>query len=679
MQILQLGLLLLAATETLVAPSFSPAGAGPQRGVRSGPQAKTTAYTPSQREYYLSPEQVAYIRPGVNVTILGVTNTGPGQNPVVEVSFTDDLGQPLDRNGAITPGPIDAEFILGQWNPATYDYVNLTTVAFGPGAIYPLHDVGGTWTDVAVGDSKYTFAKTLPANLDVTQTLTLGIYATRSTTDIIGKDYQAPAALLTYRPDGGTPTSVFAAIDTASCDMCHDPISMHGDHGPPIQDVRLCVMCHTQQMPVTQSGEPLTFRVLIHRIHDDKNVDVPGVTYPQDIRHCQTCHTASAADGFIWLTSPSSAACGACHTDVNFVTGAGHPAGPATDDECATCHIPQGDAEWDASVKNAHIVPLESSQLKGLNAQILSVANVGAGLAPVVTFELTNGDGSVVSPAQIAAAGGSLNILLGGPTSDYAMQPFRENAIKATFGGTTAVYSFTNAVPANATGTWTLSIETRRIVTLNPAPSKGPTTVEEGAPNQPFYIAITDSTPQPRRTVVALANCNTCHDRLYILFSHGGQRISIQHCVICHNPNGDDSSQRPAAQAPPESIEFARLIHRIHTGNQLTQNFTIYGFGGSVNTFNDVTFPGDRRDCDKCHNTGTNDLPLASDLLPVVTQRDYFTPRGPATAACTGCHDDKDVAAHAYLNTVFAPFFGEACGTCHAVGADWDVEKVHAR
>ncbi|MGE5717747.1 MAG: multiheme c-type cytochrome, partial [Acidobacteriota bacterium] len=57
--------------------------------------------------------------------------------------------------------------------------------------------------------------------------------------------------------------------------------------------------------------------------------------------------------------------------------------------------------------------------------------------------------------------------------------------------------------------------------------------------------------------------------------------------------------------------------------------------------------------------------------------------RGSATAACTGCHDSRDVAAHAFLNTAFFPGSptvpAEACGTCHATGADWDVAKVHAR
>jgi hypothetical protein len=66
----------------------------------------------------------------------------------------------------------------------------------------------------------------------------------------------------------------------------------------------------------------------------------------------------------------------------------------------------------------------------------------------------------------------------------------------------------------------------------------------------------------------------------------------------------------------------------------------------------------------------------------VVTLRDYFSPQGPATAACLGCHDSRDVAAHAFTNTANFPgsnIPAEACATCHGTGADFDVAKVHAR
>ena len=126
------------------------------------------------------------------------------------------------------------------------------------------------------------------------------------------------------------------------------------------------------------------------------------------------------------------------------------------------------------------------------------------------------------------------------------------------------------------------------------------------------------------------------------------------------------------------------MIHRIHTGEELAQDYTVYGFGGAISTFNDVTYPGDRRNCLACHTTqAVVELPLPITNQPVITDRDFFSPMGSATAACTGCHDSRDVVSHAFINTSFFPKNptapAEACGTCHGTGADLDVAKVHAR
>jgi OmcA/MtrC family decaheme c-type cytochrome len=263
---------------------------------------------------------------------------------------------------------------------------------------------------------------------------------------------------------------------------------------------------------------------------------------------------------------------------------------------------------------------------------------------------------------------------MGGPTTDYSIQPFRERGDHSSFDGTTATYTFTHAIPADATGSWAFTIEARRDVAVT-YPPPGATTIREGAVNPVYYANLSGGTPDPRRTVIDMANCNTCHDQLTL---HGGQRFAAEECVICHNPNGDDSSQRPADQGPAESIDFKRLIHRIHTGEEMTQNFTIYGFGGSVNNFNEVRFPGDRRVCTICHVDGTQQVQetMPPGRLPTVTARDYYSPQQPTAAACLGCHDTQAAAAHAFVMT--APF-GEACAVCHGPDTDFAVDKVHAQ
>ncbi|MFI5198330.1 MAG: OmcA/MtrC family decaheme c-type cytochrome, partial [Thermoanaerobaculia bacterium] len=646
-------------------------------------EAAPVAYTAAEKEFFLAPDQLTYIRPGLNMKIASVTNVAPGQKPVVEFYLTDDLTGPLDRYGILTPGVVTPRFIIGMWNPSTRRYINVVGTS-GTGS-----DRTGTFQDLETGHYKYTFFNALAANYDPTQATTLAVFGSRNTTDIVGKNYYAMPQYKDFIASTGAAATTFNATTIAKCNQCHDPLAPHGGN---YRDIKQCVLCHNPN-GMKGAAAPFDGQIFFHALHQGKNATVGAITYPQDIRFCTTCHDATAAGGGSWYTYPSIAACGSCHDDVNFVTGANHNPGPAADGTCANCHTPQGSVEWDAGIKNAHIVPLLSSQLKGYTAKILSVTNAGPGKKITVTFQLANGDGSFVDPGVYKdSTKGSLSIKLGGPTTDYTNpgmnaggQPISEAAQTATYNATTgqAVYTFTNAIPAAAKGTYVVSIETRRPYTLNPAPTKGPTSVNEGAPNVPFYFGVTDTTPVPRRTLVSLAKCNVCHARLDILFSHGNQRIDTQHCPICHNPNGDDSPVRPTtAPQPPESISFARMIHRIHSGDTLAQDYTIYGFGGAISTFNDVTYPGDRRNCVACHTSAAVvELPLPITNVPVISGRDFFSPRGSATAACTGCHDSRDVAAHAFINTAYFPnnpnVPAEACGTCHGAGADLDVAKVH--
>jgi OmcA/MtrC family decaheme c-type cytochrome len=649
-------------------------------------------YSPQAKEHYLSTDDFGYVRPGFHIQVNSVTI--PSDNrPIVDLTFTDDLDQPLDRAGKVTPGALTVSLVLAWYDAGARQYTAYTTrVQTSPitnvTATQAAADAGGTFTDLELGHATYKFRTALPAGYDRTKTHTVAIYATRATTAIVGKNYFANVEY-DFRPDSQPVTQKWDEIPQAACNRCHNPLSAHGGSR---QDVKLCVTCHNPQTTDPDTGNTVDFKVMIHKIHDASNLpsvkagtpyviignaqsvnDFSTVVFPQDVRNCTTCHAAPAAEAMAFATAPSRAACASCHDNIDWGTGANHPAGAMTDDTlCQRCHVPQSGQEWDASILGAHTVPFKSTQLKGLKTKVVSVTNSGPGQKPTVMFQITNGDGTPVDPASL---GTNLALLLGGPTADYAIDPIREAANRAAFDGTTATYTFTGAIPANATGTWAVSIEARRTVTLNPAPKAGPATVTEGAFNPVFYTAVTDAAPVARRKAVDIAKCNTCHDQLSL---HGGQRFNTEECVMCHNPNASDKARRPADQLPVESIAFKRMIHRIHTGEDLSQDFTVYGFGGSKNTFNEVRFPGDRRDCQTCHLPGTYTVPdnPPAGRLATATPRDWFTPQLANTAACLGCHDTQAAAAHAYVNT--APF-GEACAACHGNNAEFSVDKVHAR
>jgi OmcA/MtrC family decaheme c-type cytochrome len=664
-------------------------------------------FTIHQLEFYLGDNGIAYIRPGLKILVNSVT-IGSDRKPVVDLNLTDGVDQPLDRLGKITPGAISLSFVLSWYSPDTRQYTAYTTRVQttpassphpGVSATQAAADAGGKFTDLELGHAKYTFGTTLPANFDQTKTTTLGIYSTRNLTVEIGKNYFANAEF-NFRPDGAKVTETWDKINIAtSCNNCHDPLSAHGGSR---MDVKLCVLCHQPQTTDPDTGNTVDFKVMIHKIHMGANLpsvlagtpyqiignaqslnDFSTVVFPQDIRNCVNCHEGTNAaqkptQSTVWLTAPSRAACGSCHDDINWTTGTNHPAGQQADDSaCASCHQPDSGHEFDASIYGAHTIPTKSKQLKGITASVVSATNVGAGKKPTAVFSIKNGDGTPIDGTKLA----TFAPIFGGPTSSYRAF-VRESALTRGVydpaSGTTS-YTFTAALPADATGTFSISADIQRAFSLVRSDGKPNVTGSESPLNPVMNFSTSNAAATPRRTVVTLAQCDVCHDALAL---HGGQRMNTVECVICHNPTKGDEDRRPADAGPPESVSFQRLIHRIHSGENLTQDFTVIGFGGSVNNFNDIRFPGDRRNCAKCHAANSELLPLPTGIDSVKTLRDYFTPQGPATAGCLGCHDGRDVAAHAFLMTATFPGSSvpaEACATCHGAGAEFDVAKVHAR
>ena len=176
--------------------------------------------------------------------------------------------------------------------------------------------------------------------------------------------------------------------------------------------------------------------------------------------------------------------------------------------------------------------------------------------------------------------------------------------------------------------------------------------------------------------MAAEENCLQCHPSQSgpYVFEHEASR---EGCVVCHNPAVTDSGVRPAASKPDESINFKTLIHKIHTGSDLTTDFTVIGHGGSVNNYNEVGYVGDRRDCTQCHLAGTMNLPLADGLIDQTAPRDYLNPLPPVSGACLSCHTAKSAAAHANIMT--DPKLGESCDACHGTTSAASVANVHAR
>jgi OmcA/MtrC family decaheme c-type cytochrome len=640
-----------------------------------------------QKAHYLPEDQIDFVQPCVVFKIAGA-QISPDGTITATFQITDPQGLPLDMNGVSTPGPVKVGMTLATiYNDgvseqyASHVTRTVTDPISGRAATQGTLDSGGVFKKIGDGLYTYTFKTKVPG-FDPTATHSVGGQAERDLT-AFNLGVEGIDDVFTWVPNGSPVTAVREVVSTAACNQCHDPLAMHGGAR---QKTAYCILCHNAQTIDPVSGNSLDMGPMIHKIHDGPNLpsvkaggkyqladyqgvlqDFSNTTFPRDVRECTTCHQqASQAQQF--STCPHDAACGACHDNVNFTTGQNHPGGPQSDNsQCSNCHAPQGDQEFDSSIIGAHTIPAQSKQLPGINFAILHVDNTTAGNSPIVTFSISDNAGNPIAPSSMA----HVALVLAGPTSDYPAA-ITEDVSGASRANGQFVYTFKYRIPTNATGTWTVGIEGIKTYPVNVGTGQ-PLNQNQGGVNKLVSFSVDGSLVQPRRTVVSLQNCNSCHSSLS---AHGGNRNQIEMCVLCHNPNATDSAVRPAANNPPQTIDFRTMVHKIHTGEDLTTDYTVYGFQGSVNNFNGVTFPGDRRDCEKCHVNGSEQLPLALNLLPVVTPRDYLTTTPPVTAACLGCHTTKDAASHALSN--IAPL-GESCDVCHGPNGPFSIDRVHAR
>lgn len=643
-------------------------------------------FTEKDKAYYADANLLNFVRPGLQIKIIGHEVAADG-TVRARVRLTDLRGAGLDRDGVVTPGNVAASLVLAYIPEGQRQYTSLTTRVqtspiTGVSATQAAADTGGTWQRVADGEYIYTFGRRIPAGTPRNVTYAIGAYGSRNLSEFdLPTNYDDD--VYKFVPDGSRTAVGRDIVTTASCNNCHDPLALHGGAR---RSVELCAMCHTPQTSDPDTGNTMDLPVLVHKIHMGANLpsvkaggkyvvigfqqsvhDYSNVHIPSDPRRCAVCHDGKASQADRWF-QPSRAACGACHDDVNFATGEGHVNLPqVSDNQCANCHTPQGELDFDASILGAHTVPEESRHLPGTVFEIIRVDDGAAGKRPTVTFSLKDRSGRPILPSQMT----SFRLTLAGPTSDYRSY-LQEDARTAQGAGGEFYWTFQNPIPATATGSYAVSIEGYRNVTILEGTQRQ-MTVRDAGDNRTVYFSVDGTRTEARRRVVDINKCNACHVNLSL---HGGNRNEVETCVMCHNPNQTDATRRPADQRPAETVDFKTMIHRIHSGPELNTPYIVYGFGGTRYDFSGVHYPGDRRNCSACHVNGSENVPLGERLLPVVNPRGQVNPLQPATAACTGCHDSRDALSHALVNT---SQLGESCGVCHGRNADFSVARSHAR
>jgi OmcA/MtrC family decaheme c-type cytochrome len=134
------------------------------------------------------------------------------------------------------------------------------------------------------------------------------------------------------------------------------------------------------------------------------------------------------------------------------------------------------------------------------------------------------------------------------------------------------------------------------------------------------------------------------------------------------------------------------------------KGIVVYGFGGSVNDFSHVRFPGILNDCSACHLSGTYELAgrwvepsQGGGILGSTVNTSALTSDAsddlkisPTGAVCSSCHDSASAQDHmvtqgnaigigsslpdtqANLSLNY-----ETCSICHGPGRVADVKVVH--
>ncbi len=653
---------------------------------------------------------------------LQVTEATLATDGTLSVAFdlTDGAGKPLDREGLFTNGAVTLRFIAAwldvddRGRPRQYTaYTTRQATGNGMTVTQAATDGTGTYEELEPGRYRYTFSSKY-ANADRTKTHAIAITATRPVegeTAVVNGVYR-------FVPAGGTPMQREVVTDDA-CNTCHQGLEAHGGSR---QAVELCITCHSPQTVDPDSGNTVDFSVMIHKIHRGHDLpsvaaggsyqiigfnnsvhDYSDIAFPQNIAKCDTCHQGANAD--LWSTRPTQTACFSCHDDVTFQDPppAGmrlHGGGAQPDDAmCTVCHPATGSI---APIVESHLTGLLDPTAPTLMVEIQSVTNTAPGQQPEVTFRVREGG----QPRDIIARPlGTLRATVAGPNVDFSnyyqvtMQGAGTTGVLSAVDAPNGIFSFvfptTAAIPANATGSYTLGIE------ANFTPAGG---VRAVAPGPVFAFTVTDLAVTPRRTIVDNNKCENCHETLA---GHGGGRRGAQYCTTCHHP-GNANEERAARfenrTIEIETVDFKRMIHKIHAGDELSRTYILGGFpapsaanpAGTPINFAEVRYPAPLAKCDTCHANDSNRLPLAEGVRPSTLEirtctedpaadtndlcETAFWQRTeilmpPTTSVCTSCHDTPDVMAHAELNTTGAGI--EACATCHGPGSIYDADIFH--
>jgi OmcA/MtrC family decaheme c-type cytochrome len=671
---------------------------------------------------------------------LEITDVTLGATSTVSFKVTDGIGRGAIGLRAGSTGNVRftlAKLVEGASGDADawHAYINREATSGTNTAKQATYEREGTLVDNGDGTYVYTFATDITTVTDPVTDAVIGYeddLTHRFGMQIAGGGLPAVNGTHDFVPDGTDVATTRNLAMTASCNECHGELRMHGSR----YEVKYCVTCHNDadKDAVTMNGIGMT--EMVHKIHMGATLpsvvaggeykigthDYSHVGMPMGMYNCSKCHSAGDAetpDGDNWNMKPTMAACGSCHDNVNFATGAGHsPSNMAQTNNamCATCHSAAAIKGYHTSNYATPNNPDLPAGLSNITYEVTS-ASVNASNQPVVRFRILRDTTPLTLTALPADLTGGPSFLLAyalpqdgisAPT-DYNNLG-RPAAQPATVSIANLIAGTAGTLTAEANGYYTAVISSASFpagATMRAVALQGYFTQVLNATNYGRYtpsVIASVTGDAVRRSVVDDNKCLACHEQLAL---HGGNRVNnTAVCVTCHNPNLSASGKTLDLANAEDSNNLKDLVHGIHASAMRENPYVfVRNFQGAARPFDwsHVTYPGQLGNCLTCHKEGTYELPVDYDALPTTTMTtdgvnattgDVTTARNnvpnatdrvntPTTSSCFYCHDSQPAVAHmeqngGAVNRVRGTVSNaESCAVCHGAGRNADIAAAH--
>ena len=452
------------------------------------------------------------------------------------------------------------------------------------------------------------------------------------------------------------PTKTRKMTDVNSCNSCHEKLALHG--GGRV-DTQYCVMCHNSGTTDANSGNVLDLRTMVHKIHAGKllaaaaaagkggedytiwgyqntKVAYDEVGFPQDLRNCTKCHSASnpaTPQGDNWKTAVSKEACLTCHANkissvwetshkvyaqsAELNGGTAKPTAAAldlTNAQCVDCHkvgtpVSPERVHWNQNEENAakYKMNIESATYDAATRKVtvkyfLSDPTSGNAAYNLVTSDCT---GTTTITCSSSTKFGNLRLYVGyqnmagqaATVTEFTAGSVASGyAYKGTNDGSNH-YTLDVVLPAPVAGVSVEPFGSARVVSIgqikepklqvksatDPRPEVVPAVLQNVIAQNTFKDLALTGTLTPRRTVVSTAKCNDCHGALGTTSGantlseafHGGARNTVEACAVCHDINrASNGNMMTNGLALYESYQFKRMIHGIHGNSKRTTPFT---------------------------------------------------------------------------------------------------------